>query len=71
MDIIIFKTSVNSPDEVSRVNNLLTAVPGIQQWNFDLDDCDNILRIVAKKLYPPAIESLLQMAGVDCQELKY
>ncbi|WPU96545.1 hypothetical protein SNE25_13555 [Mucilaginibacter sabulilitoris] len=71
MDVLVFSTSVKEPRQVSRVRTLLTKVPAIAQWNFDLDDCDNILRIVATGLSPQYIETLLQKAGIRCQELKY
>jgi hypothetical protein len=71
MDVLVFSTSVNKPKQVSKVKNLLTKIPAIAQWNFDLDDCDNILRIVATGLSPQFIETLLQKAGINCQELKY
>lgn len=71
MDVLVFSTSVKEPRQVSKVTTLLTKVPAIAQWNFDLEDCDNILRIVASGLSPQYIESLLQKAGIHCQELKY
>ncbi len=70
MDILVFTTSVERPEQVNRVQSLLTAVPAIQQWNFDLEDCDNILRIVANDVSPRYIESLLQTAGFSCLELE-
>ena len=71
MDILIFVTSVEKPEQVSEVKPLLTAVPAISQWNFDLEDCDNILRIEASNISPRYIEGLLQSAGFTCQELEY
>jgi hypothetical protein len=71
MDVLVFSTSVKEPRQVSKVTTLLTKVPAIAQWNFDLDDCDNILRVVATGLSPQYIETLLQKAGIHCQELKY
>ncbi|MGF7038679.1 hypothetical protein [Mucilaginibacter lappiensis] len=71
MEVLVFSTSVKEPRQVSKVTTLLTKVPAIAQWNFDLEDCDNILRIVAKGLSPRYIETLLQKAGIHCQELKY
>ncbi len=71
MDILIFTTNVEKPEQVSKVKPLLTAVQSITQWNFDLEDCDNILRIEADDITPRYIESLLQTAGFDCQELEY
>ena len=52
MEVLVFKTNVTSKSKVSRVGSLLTSFPNIQQWNFDLEDCDNILRIVASGLSP-------------------
>ena len=71
MDILVFTTSVEKPEQVSQVKPLLTAVPAITGWNFDLEDCDNILRIEASNISPRYIESLLQTAGYHCRELEY
>ena len=71
MEILVFITSVENPEQVSEVQPLLTAVPTITGWNFDLDDCDNILRIEANDIPPGYIESLLQTAGFACRELDY
>lgn len=71
MDVLVFATSVTQKRQVSRVQNLLTKEPAITQWNFDLDDCDNILRVEASNVSPRYIESLLQKAGIQCQELEY
>ncbi len=71
MEVLVFMTSVEKPEQVSRVKPLLTAVPAITDWNFDLEDCDNILRIEASYISPRYIESLLQTAGFNCRELEY
>ena len=47
MEIFIFSTSVEKPEQITEVKPLLTSVPAITGWNFDLEDCDNILRIEA------------------------
>ena len=71
MEILIFTTSVEKPEQVTEVKPLLTSVPAITGWNFDLEDCDNILRIEADDISPRYIESLLQTAGFECRELEY
>jgi hypothetical protein len=71
MDILIFSTSVENPGQVAGVKPLLGSVPAITGWNFDLEDCDNILRIEANNVSPRFIESLLQTAGFECNELEY
>ena len=71
MDVLIFTTSVNKPEDVQQVQPILTSVQAIEQWNFDLEDCDNILRVVSHDLPPRYIESLLHNAGFLCTELAY
>ncbi|QKJ32326.1 hypothetical protein HQ865_22045 [Mucilaginibacter mali] len=71
MNVLVFKTNVTTKRKVSKVSTLLTLFPTIQQWNFDLEDCDNILRIVASDLSPRYVETALQKAGIGCEELAY
>jgi len=71
MDVLVFITSVYNREAVNRVKPLLAAVPAIKQWNFDLEDCDHILRIVSNDLNPRRVELLLQDAGFVCTELEY
>lgn len=69
MEVLVFATNVTSECQVSRVQTLLTTLPAITEWNFDLDDCDNILRVVSTDISPQYIENLLHSAGVNCREL--
>jgi len=69
MDVLVFKTNVTDMHQVSRVKSLLTLFPTIKQWNFDLEDCDNILRIVAGNLSPRNVELTLKQAGIVCEQL--
>jgi predicted HAD superfamily phosphohydrolase YqeG len=71
MDVLIFVTNVLNRDAVSRVQPLLAGTPTIKQWNFDLEDCDHILRVVSNNLSPRKVESMLNSAGFDCYELEY
>ena len=48
MDVLIFKTSVVNKQEVSRVHFLLSSLSDIKQYNFDLEDCDHVLRVVSQ-----------------------
>jgi hypothetical protein len=70
MEVLVFATSVEKPRQVSRVKPLLTAVVAINGWNFDLEDCDNILRVEADGVSPRYIEKLLNAAGFECHELE-
>ena len=37
--ISIFRTSVNSQNEVRKLKPLLDVIIGSKNWNFDLEDC--------------------------------
>jgi hypothetical protein len=71
MEVLIFKTNVSNKRKVSKVKPLLASVNAIKQWNFDLEDCDKVLRIESIGLNTRYVESLLQNAGFDCRELDY
>ncbi|MDB5131711.1 MAG: hypothetical protein JWR02_1460 [Mucilaginibacter sp.] len=71
MEVLVFITNIESAEQVGELKPLLTGIPEIRDWNFDLDDCDNILRIEAVNISPRHIEYVLQTAGYICRELEY
>ena len=68
--IYVFKTSVKSKNQVKKltpkINNLLEN----DKWNFDLEDCDNILRIDSKQNIVSKIIDLLKSQNINCEELE-
>ena len=70
MHLTIYKTSVATNKQVQQIKTLLNNLPVVTQWNFDLDDCDNILRIISKELQPQVICQLLQTEGFNCEPLE-
>lgn len=40
------------------------------KWNFDLEDCDHILRVETKSLTATEIISQMEKAGYQCAELE-
>lgn len=70
MEILVFRTSVREPEEVHALRPLLNAAAGEGQWNFDLWDCDGVLRIVSQG--KPAIDFILLLngRGFFCEELE-
>ena len=65
--VYVFKTSVDTKSKLeSAVVVLNKLLPNIQ-WNFDLEDCDNILRIESEI----EITDLILNYGIfDCIELE-
>ena len=70
MDILVFKTSVDDQLSVKTLRPELDRLAGKGKWNFDLSDCDNILRIASEKVRPEKTIQLLDYFGFDCKELE-
>lgn len=70
MEVLVFKTSVESPQGVKMLKPLLDSVAGRGRWNFALDDCDRILRIVSMKVNAQMAIRLLNDRGYECTELE-
>lgn len=68
--VLVFKTSVSNNVKVKRLTPYLNRLINKNgRWNFDLEDCDNILRVETKNPDVFAISSLLQLQGFSCEEL--
>ena len=69
-EVLVFKTSVKSRDQVDMLRPLLElTLGGSADWNFDLEDRDHILRVEAKGLVRERITVLLTGLGYACEEL--
>jgi hypothetical protein len=65
--IYVFKTSVDSQTKFELASELLNELLPDSLWNFDLEDCDNILRVDSKL----NVAELLQNNTIfDCIELE-
>ena len=69
MIIYVFKTSVKTKKQVKTIATHLDDVKQIAKWNFDLKDCDKILRVEAKNIDSGTICDLLQSLDYHCVEL--
>ena len=68
--VLVFKTSVTRSQEVRKLSPLLnTLVDRNGHWNFDLEDCDRILRVETQELPAAAISAALRVQGFYCEEL--
>lgn len=67
--IFVFKTNVKSKKQINEIAPLLDSMPEIKGWNFDLDDCDKILRIQSHKGLGTTIPKMLGDLGFECIEL--
>lgn len=68
--IYVFKTSVKTENDIRKLMQYLDELLPDAKWNFDLDDCDNILRIDSRDDISESVTTLLLVSGFDCEELQ-
>ena len=67
--IAIFKTSVINSEQAACIKPYLDRLHTIIAWNFDLEDCDNILRIESTINVSSSVISILEEHGFLCEEI--
>lgn len=68
--VLVFKTSISKQGHIKLVKpylNHLIAEKG--HWNFDLEDCDNILRVESQTIKSGTVCAILNNHGFLCEEL--
>lgn len=68
--IYVFKTSVETENDIRKLTLYLDELLQDAKWNFDVDDCDNILRIDSRDDISESVTTLLLVSGFDCEELQ-
>lgn len=67
MIVEVFKTDVEDPDHANALIDLLLKHLPHCDINFDLDDCDKILRIAGNAVCAGEIKKILAQKGVECE----
>ena len=70
MNVEIFKTDVEEIGQASALTELLLKHLPHCDINFDLDDCDKILRIAGNSICVEEIKNILTQKGFECQCLE-
>ena len=68
--IEVFKTDVGTQKQAGKILTQLSIKYPSAKINFDLDDCDKILRIESETKITQSIIKLLQDKGFYCEELQ-
>jgi hypothetical protein len=68
--IYVFKTSVKTKIQVKKLKPHIDIILQKAKWNFDLHDCDKILRINSEENITLPIINLLANHNFDCKELE-
>ena len=67
--VLIFKTNVESEEQLQQAAELLDSNYSILKWNIDRDDIDNVLRIESRHSNTDDIMKVMVDAGFLCEEL--
>lgn len=67
--VLVFKTSKNM-QEIKQITPKLNRLLKKGNWNFDINDCDNILRVVSTKNVTNNVIKALHLQGFNCEELQ-
>ena len=68
--IYVFKTSVKNRRHIRQLSPFLNDLLRQSKWNFDLEDCDKILRIDSEENIAFKIIDLLNIHKFYCEELE-
>ena len=68
-EVSVFKTSLIDQNDIAKVKGMLDLLVGENEWNFDLEDIDNILRIHAPTHLNGFLAQELRKVGFACDEL--
>lgn len=68
--IYVFKTSVKTKSQVKILRPHIEKLIPNEKWNFDLQDCDRILRIDSKENIVLKITGLLHSQQFHCEKLE-
>ena len=68
--IYIFKTSVKTKNQVKKLKPHIDKILPNEKWNFDLEDCDKILRIDSDENIVLKITDLLNIHKFYSEELE-
>ena len=65
----IFKTNVQEQVEAEQLVTILQSHFPHYKVNFDLHDCDRILRVAALQVCPISVEEAVRNAGYQCSHI--
>jgi hypothetical protein len=68
--IYVFKTSVKTKVQAKQLKPHFAKLLPDAKWNFDLEDCDNILRVDSNENIVLPVIRILNDHRFDCEELE-
>lgn len=68
--IYVLKTTVKYKKQVKIIAKEFDKITEIKKWNFDLEDCDKVLRVETNEKTLKIVCGILNSLNYICEELK-
>ena len=68
--IAVFETSVQNSQEAAQIHPVLAQISPTIRWNFDLQDCDRVLRVNCQPEPVGLVIGMVEEQGFACEELE-
>lgn len=69
MIVSVYKTNVTTKTKLRKAKPVLNRILLNSKWNFDLEDCDKILRVENQESLSGLLIAELSKIGIHCEEL--
>jgi len=69
IDILIFKTNIETEHDLNKIASLLNTENRIRKWSVDRQDIDHVLRIESEGADQTKIKEKIAYAGFLCEDL--
>jgi len=69
MNILVFKTDIDSDYDLEGVDELLSGYETVVQWNVDREDVDKVLRVESTVNNGSLLQQRMSEAGYLCVEM--
>ncbi len=70
MEVLIFRTDINSTIGLSLLKTLFNKMWQIKSWSVDLEDDEKVLRVESVHLSADKIAGMVTGLGISCRELE-
>ena len=69
MGVYVFKTDIDSTSLIESVKPLINSYQYISDWSIDIEDIDNVLRVISDELLENEIIQIIKSKGFICEAL--
>lgn len=66
---LVFRTTLNNQQDVSKISDLFDNLRGLQDWSVDLEDWENVLRVEGVGITSEKVVEILDEKGFSAEEL--